>query len=196
MRIWRLGVRKARRRGKLGCWLLGALGRLVLRVVVVHRLVVLGVTVVLLGIRKSRFWLLDVHKCWVIGVLIGAVVCEKTIPNLLVEVLIVSHSTSSKLGGNLRFGGIKDAEELVTASLSEPDLDSCRGRNEAVQRHHRQLEVVRPEDGLLEVQVAHQGQRDVERLEILARTETFAHKHQTGRCQEDLVTSSYLSFGR
>lgn len=113
-----------------------------LRIALGHSLVVVLVSVVLLSICEESVRLLDIHKGRVIRVLVGTVICKETISNFLIEVLVVSHSPSSELSSDLGLCSIEDSQELVTTSLCEPDLHSCRGWNEAIQRHYCQLKVV------------------------------------------------------
>ena len=129
VRALRLRIRESRRSRELRIHLRLSIR---LRIVRIHVLVVSLVTIVLLCIGKCMFWLLHINESWIVRVLVSTIVRKETIPNFLVEVLVVSHSTSSQLTCDLSFGSIKDSQELVTAALGEPDFDGSWCWNQTI----------------------------------------------------------------
>lgn len=117
---------------RLACKLAGLLASYLLAV---HIVVVLLVSIELIGVLEGMLRLVHVDEGRIARVLEGIAGREIARPDPLVEVFVVCHATILELRGYLCFGSIEDPQELIAATLGEPDLDKAWRRNEPVQRH-------------------------------------------------------------
>lgn len=123
------------------------------------------VSIVLSGVVHSFLWLLYVDETWVILVLEGCIVSEKSVLNLLIELRSVRSHACFELGGDLVARNIEYFQELFAPSLSEPYFYFSLGRNKIEQWEHSEFKVVGAKYRLLEICVPHQRQRHVKRFD-------------------------------
>lgn len=117
---------------RLACILAGLLASYLLAV---HVVVVLLVAIELIGVLEGMLRLVHVDEGRVARILERIAAREIARPDPLVEVFVVRHATILELRGYLCFGSIEDPQELIAATLGEPDLHKAWRRNKPVQRH-------------------------------------------------------------